>query len=460
MDINSESSNIIGNRASLLPANNNIRQLALDTIEAGINAVLPDKLISNKLAWGKTSFQVVDSKLNFNDYQQIYLIGVGKASLSMARPIYNRIGHFIEAGVLITDYLPEEPELGPVEVIEGGHPTPDKNGVEGTDRLLELAKIAGPDDLVITLISGGGSALACSPVQGLSLSDLVQATKVLINSGLPIDEINAVRKQLSRVKGGRLARRIHPAQGLTLIISDVAGNSLETIASGPTVPVQLSRSEAVELLKDHELMSDLPPVVQAVLLQNNKETTPKTVTAEEFLEFRMTNHIIGDNRTALESMARIADRNNFSPLILSSMIVGESSPVGALHGNLGRSVKVEGLPVEPPAALLSGGEVTVTVDSSSGTGGPNQEFVLSAAQQIDGLEDIAVIAVDSDGRDGATEAAGGVVDGQSYDRLNKKEVSSLDGHNSYPILNALGGLVETGYTGTNVNDLRAVIVGN
>ena len=320
---------------------------------------------------------------------------------------------------------------------ECGHPLPDEAGVRGAERIAELAQAAGADDLVLCLISGGASALLPLPVAGLSLAEKVEVTRQLLERGADIHQMNTVRKHLSRIKGGQLAAMASPATVISLILSDVIGDNLETIGSGPTAADPTTVLDAQAVLKRFGIEGR---VVESLC------ETPKTSAAE--------NHVIGSNRLALEAACRKARSLGYRTLLLSSSVQGETRDAAQVLASIAREVREHGHPVGAPACLLSGGETSVTL-RGTGRGGRNQEFALAAALAITGLDKTVMLACGTDGTDGPTDAAGGIVDGETADCGAR---AALDNNDSYRYLKSRDALVVTGPTGTNVMDIQVSLI--
>lgn len=449
---------MIKNREDLLKSGpRDTRELALDLFEAGISAALPGRAIENQLEIDDGLLTVGGKKYDLTEFDRILVLGGGKASLQMVRSLEEIFGRRISDGLVIVKSLEKETNPERIEVIEGSHPLPEAGGAEATEKLLEKARSADEKDLVICPISGGGSALLASPERGIGLGHLRDLTESLLESGVPIDDINTLRKNVSRIKGGKLARAIYPATTLSLIASDVVGNDLRYIASGPTVPDNSGPEDALEVIRQNGLEDDVPESILAGLRGQDRKKLEGPVDEEEFAKFDVTNKIIVSNETALSAIAVAAGKRNISNLVLSSRLEGESKDLGRFYGQIASSIHHEERPLDRPGLLLSGGETTVTLSESPGQGGPNQEFVLSAGLEIQGLPGAVIGALDSDGEDGSTELAGGLLDGSS---IPDPEVArtGLENHDSSRILEDLNGAVFTGATGTNVNDIRMALL--
>ncbi|MGC2204284.1 MAG: glycerate kinase [Stellaceae bacterium] len=380
------------------------------------------------------------------------VVGAGKASAAMAAALEAHWPGRL-SGIIVTRYGHAVP-CERIEIVEAGHPVPDEKGRQAAARILAMVRGLSEDDLVIALISGGGSALLSLPADGLTLADKQAVNRALLRSGAHIGEINTVRKHLSAIKGGRLAAAAYPAPIVTLVISDVPADDPSVIASGPTVPDPTTFSEAQAVLAKYGITEPLQ-VLQ--YLQRAEEDTPKPG------DPRLSNSrivMVATPQTSLEAAAEVARRAGVAPLILGNAIEGEAREVGRVMAGIARQTALYGQPALPPAALLSGGETTVTV-RGNGRGGRNVEFLLALAIELDGLPDVFALAADTDGIDGAEEVAGAVITPDTLARAEragmraKEKLAENDGH---AFFEALGDQVITGPTLTNVNDFRAILV--
>jgi len=380
------------------------------------------------------------------------VVGAGKASAAMAAALEAAWPHVDLSGVVVTRYGHAVP-TSRIEIIEASHPVPDDRSAEAAKRILAAVEGLTADDMVIALISGGGSALMVAPAEGMTLADKMAVNRALLASGATISEMNAVRKHLSRIKGGRLALAARPAKVVSLLISDVPGDDPSEIASGPTVADPSDIETVREIVSRYAL--DLPETVRMVLEKG--EETPKAGDIEEDIR------LIAAPSLALQAAADEALKLGLTPLILGDSLEGESKDVGAVMAGIALSVSRKGLPVKGPAVLLSGGETTVTIGKGpAGKGGRNTEFLLSLALTLKGADGIWAIAGDSDGIDGVEDAAGAMVTPDTLVRIRNAGVDprqSLVNHDSYTAFNAAGDLVVTGPTLTNVNDIRAILIG-
>ena len=380
------------------------------------------------------------------------VVGAGKASAAMAAALDKAWADVNLSGIVVTRYGHAVP-AGRIEIIEASHPVPDDMSAEAARRILAAVEGLTADDMVIALVSGGGSALMVAPAQGMTLADKMAVNRALLASGATISEMNAVRKHLSRIKGGRLALAAKPARVVSLLISDVPGDDPSEIASGPTVADPSDINNVREIVSRYAL--DLPENVRKVLEKG--EETPKAGDIEEDIR------LIATPSLALQAAADEAVKLGLTPLILGDSLEGESKDVGAVMAGIALSASRKGLPVKGPAVLLSGGETTVTIGKGlAGKGGRNTEFLLSLALTLKGAGGIWAIAGDSDGIDGVEDAAGAQVTPDTLARMRNAGADprqSLVGHDSYTAFKAVGDLVVTGPTLTNVNDIRAILIG-
>ncbi|MNL09063.1 putative hydroxypyruvate reductase [compost metagenome] len=396
--------------------------------------------------------KVLQHHLPYPPKGRCVVVGAGKASAAMAAALDKAWADVNLSGIVVTRYGHAVP-AGRIEIIEASHPVPDDMSAEAARRILAAVEGLTADDMVIALISGGGSALMVAPAEGMTLADKMAVNRALLASGATISEMNAVRKHLSRIKGGRLALAAKPARVVSLLISDVPGDDPSEIASGPTVADPSDINNVREIVSRYAL--DLPENVRKVLEKG--EETPKTGDIEEDIR------LIATPSLALQAAADEAVKLGLTPLILGDSLEGESKDVGAVMAGIALSASRKGLPVKGPAVLLSGGETTVTIGKGlAGKGGRNTEFLLSLALTLKGADGIWAIAGDSDGIDGVEDAAGALVTPDTLARMRNAGADprqSLVGHDSYTAFKAVGDLVVTGPTLTNVNDIRAILIG-
>ncbi|MDY6934785.1 MAG: glycerate kinase [Spirochaetota bacterium] len=392
-------------------------------------------------------------------YKRILVVGAGKATASMARAIEEIFGDNIDVGCIIVKYGYTE-GLKRIEIIEASHPLPDDHGLAGARRIRGLLMDAGEDDLVISLISGGGSALLPLPPDTILLEEKGETTNLLLRSGASIHEINSVRKHISLVKGGNLAKAAYPARVINLMISDVVGDDMDVIASGPFVPDNSSFNDAMSILKKYDIDQRVPGSVLDYIksgIEGNVEENP----GEDSAVFqRVTNHIIASNIIALRAAREESEGRGYNTIILSSFFEGETKDVAFFHYAIAKEIIESSNPISKPACVISGGETTVTV-SGSGIGGRNMEFAMHGAVYINGSNNITLASVGTDGTDGPTDAAGAIVDGNTMRIAAQNGIDIygyIENNDSYNLFKEVGGLVITGPTNTNVMDIRIMLL--
>lgn len=385
------------------------------------------------------------------------VIGAGKGSAQMAAAFERAWAEKYDApleGVVVTRYGYGAP-CERIEIIEAAHPVPDEAGLAASRRLFDAVSNLTEDDLVVALISGGGSALLPSPPDGLTLEDEITVNKALLASGAPISAMNAVRKHLSTIKGGRLAAAAHPATVFSLVVSDIPGDNPAFVASGPTVPDSTSRDEALKIIERYRL--DLP---EAVLdhIRSEAAHAPKP---DDKVFARNEVRVIASAAVSLEAAVKEAARHGVEAVILSDAMEGEAREVAHVHAAIAREVADRDRPFKKPVVILSGGETTVTIRGKGGKGGRNSEFLLSFALDIDGYDNIHALAADTDGIDGSEDNAGAFADGSTVSRLQKADedgAARLANNDAWTAFDSIGDLFVPGPTGTNVNDLRAILI--
>jgi glycerate 2-kinase len=436
-----------------------LKSIASEIFAAGIKAVDPEDCVKRSLRLDEGTLRIGDSVYNLNRINNLYVIGFGKASAAMARPVEAMLGDRIKDGLVITKYG-HGVSLECCRVLEAGHPVPDENGRRATEALLDLVGSATADDLILCLISGGGSALTPAPAEGIELADKQETTRLLLSCGATIHEINTLRKHLSKLKGGQLCRQANGATMVSLILSDVVGDNLDIIASGATAPDASTFNDCIEILLRYDLFEKIPGSVRSYLDQGRKGLVAETLKsgAPEFS--KVDNHIVGSLSEALNAAAQKARSLDFNPLLLSSTIQGEAREVAKVLASVAAEVSKHGQPISPPACLLSGGETTVTL-KGRGKGGRNMELALGAAQGLKGLSRTLLLSAGSDGTDGPTDAAGAFVDHTTVSRADALHISAFDHlaqNNAYPFFQKLGDLLITGPTRTNVMDLQIILI--
>jgi hydroxypyruvate reductase len=428
-------------------------------IQQVLRASDPRTLLLQKLSRHQNVFKAGRFRYNLTRYRHVYVVGAGKASGTMALALEEILGNRITDSLVVVKHGYTS-RVSRVRILEAAHPIPDRTGMRGAQEIISLLRKAGKDDLVIVLLSGGGSALMPLPVEGVTLAQKQRTTQLLLRSGASINEINVVRKHLSQVKGGRLLLYAAPAHVLTLILSDVLGNPLDTIASGPTFPDPSTYAEAIQILKKYWLWHRLPGPVQRHLIRGQRGTEDETLKPGNPI-FKNAQHlIIGDNRVTLKAAARAARAAGFKTQILTSTLKGEAREVACVFGSIARELQQGIKRSRGKACLLASGETTVTV-TGNGQGGRCQEFALAAAFEIAGLSHTRVVAFGTDGTDGPTDAAGAYVDEKTLRKAIRQgldPVRALHDHNSFPFFKALGQHIMTGPTGTNLNDLYLLFI--
>ena len=435
------------------------RAVALDLVNAALAAVDPAAAIKRFLRVDGNTLVVADRAYDLRKYRRLIVVGAGKAGAPMAQAVEDVLGDRVTAGLVNVKYGYIVPTRT-IELNQAGHPIPDEKGVAGARRMAQMVREATEDDLVIALISGGGSSLMVLPSDGTTLNDKRRLTDSLLRSGATINEINAVRKHLSQVKGGSLARLAAPADVITLMLSDVVGSPLDVIASGPTVPDTSTFQDAWRVIADHDLVDDLPKGIADRLqagLRGEIEETPKP---GDPIFAHCQNVVIASNEIAAKAVLEQASQDGLSTCLLSTFVEGEAREVARVVAGIAREIAYSGNPVHRPACVVLGGETTVTV-RGHGLGGRNQELALAAAIAIDGLRGAMIVTLATDGSDGPTDAAGAIVTGETYRTACQR---GLDPHrflvdnDSHHFFQQLGDLLVTGPTNTNVNDLTFVLV--
>lgn len=441
-----------------------MKRTAKAIFSKALSAVDPSKILKERIRIERDRLSIKmqgDSEKIFDlkAFHKIVLVGTGKASSSMARAIEELFGDRMTKGVITTKYGHLLP-LKQTQTIEAGHPIPDRKGYEGAKKIQRLLKESGPNDLVIFLLSGGGSALLPFPADGIELKEKQEVTQLLLDSGADIKEINTVRKHISWMKGGWVAKWAYPSTVIALILSDVVGDQLDVIGSGPTVPDLSTFEEAWEILKKYGLLNEIAPSIRKHLQSGREGKVEETPKPGEAAFEKVSNILIGSNILALREAKKEAESLGFNTLILSSSIEGETREASRFHTALAKEVISSGNPIPRPACILSGGETTVTV-KGKGLGGRNQEFVLAGALEISGAEKVVLLSGGTDGTDGPTDASGALADHTTVHRaktmgLNPK--AHLENNDAYPFFQKLGDLLITGPTHTNVMDVRIILV--
>ena len=429
-------------------------------MDAALEAANPRTIIRKHVKVQGDKLIVDDLTYSLRHYRRILVLGAGKASGFMAEEIEKLLGPKIAQGIVIVpDYLKPWPKGRRIAYVGSSHPIPTEKTVHRTAQLARLAKSAGKDDLAIMVLSGGASSLMELPLSGLTLSDLRKTTDLLLKSGAKIQEINTVRRHLSQIKGGRLAEMLRCADLLTLIISDAIGDELDAIGSGPTAPDPTTYMDARRVLENYNIWLKIPARVGKTIEQRVNGGFSETPKSGDRTFRKVRNVIVGNNGQSCEEVVRHLKRSGYAASILSTHLVGEAREAGSILGSVLTDMRNNRRPTSPPAAMVCGGETTVTI-TGNGKGGRNQELALAAALAIDGTENVVVGSLATDGVDGLTDAAGAIVDGTTVSRGQKLGLSAEDylkNNDSYNFLKRTGDLVKTGPTGTNVNDVMILI---
>jgi len=439
--------------------NQKARILALESLESALNAVDPKEIIRSQLLLRNSTLKVDGYSFDLKHFQSIYVVGGGKASGSMAEAVEQVLGNLVTNGhVNVQRGSKHKTDI--IRLHEASHPIPDESGVKGTRRMLKIVEQAKRDDLIICLISGGGSSLMPLPRDEISIADKRRITDDLLMCGGTINEINTVRKHISDFKGGWLAKKAYPAPILNLILSDVVGDPLEFIASGPTVPDSTTFSDAIKVLRKYGLWDKAPASIRKVLSDGEKALIPETPKAEDEAFKRVYNVVVGNSRLASSAACKQLKSSGLNTVLLTSTMEGEARHVGAMLASIAREVFISGNPVLKPAGIVAGGETTVTV-SGKGSGGRNQEIALAAALKLRSMDGVAVASLNTDGIDGPTDAAGAIADGKTLAKAVEMGLDPgefLAENNSYNFFSKLDDLLFTGPTNTNVNDLSVIVV--
>ncbi|MBC2716553.1 MAG: glycerate kinase [Desulfobacteraceae bacterium] len=436
-----------------------MRQDAATIFNSALSAVNAFSAVKKYCRLKEDTFYIDQFPVNLKRCNNIYIIGAGKASAFMGAAIEEILSAKITDGVINVKYDHTVP-LKKIKLVEAGHPIPDENGRTGALQILHLVEKAKKNDLIICLISGGGSALLPLPAPPLTLADKQKTIRTLLSCGATINEINALRKHMSLIKGGRLAEKAWPATLITLIVSDVVGNPLNVIASGPTVGDPSTFHDGMDIIRKYDIINRIPPSVAEHFkkgIDGKIKDTPKPGDRTFDKTFNL---IIGSNIEALSAARKISESLGYNTLILSSMIEGDTREAAHFHTAIAKEIRKTGNPVPLPACILSGGETTVIL-KGNGKGGRNQEFALMSALDIKDENRMAILSGGTDGTDGPTDAAGAIIDSNTIEKAldsGLNPVAFLENNDSYHFFQKTGDLLKTGATGTNVMDLRIVLV--
>ena len=437
-----------------------MKQTAIDIFTEAVRAADPCDGITRAVSVDDNSLVIDGVSYTHDSYDRIIVVGAGKASARMGKALETILGDRIDGGWINTKYGHGE-FLKKITVHECGHPVPDENGQKGAAEIIGLLERADARTLVIALISGGGSALSPAPVDGVTLREKQEVTRLLLNAGATIEELNAVRKHLSVLKGGGMARLASPARLHVLILSDVIGDRLDTIASGPAVADETTFGFCVGLCQHNGVLKLMPDSVRNRFNKGILGLIPETAkSGDSFLDFAV-NTLVGNNHISVNAASEKARDLGYTVMVLTTVLEGEASQAGTFFASIASEIHATGNPASPPVCIIAGGETTVTV-RGNGSGGRNQEMALAAVPRIAGMRDTVFLSGGTDGTDGPTDAAGGVVDGFTYQSGKLKHLDVYDflaRNDSYHYLKDVDGLLVTGPTGTNVMDIQVLLVG-
>jgi hydroxypyruvate reductase len=442
-----------------------LRRDALAIFESALRAADAGAAVERSLQFESTRkgdfLDIAGRRIPMGRFERIFVVAAGKAAAPMAAAVERILApRGVTCGVAVVKRGHATSRPASIAVREAGHPIPDQPGVSAAHEIEDLLRIANARDLVIVLISGGASALLAAPAPPLTLRDKQRMTDLLLRAGADIFALNIVRKHLSSLKGGRLAVLAYPATVVTLMLSDVIGDPVSVIGSGPTAPDESTFGDALRVVADYGLTAKAPRAVMDHLERGARGLIPETPKPDDPLFANVQNVVIASNRQALLAAAKAAKRLGYRPILLSSSMRGEARAVAGVHAEIVREILTSGHPAPPPVCLLSGGETTVTV-RGHGRGGRNQEFALAAAIQLHGLARWLLLSAGTDGTDGPTDAAGAIASGNTVDRAERAGLAvaeSLEANDSYTVFQSIEELVKTGPTGTNVMDVNLFLV--
>ena len=431
-------------------------------VAAAIAAVDPYQAVLRAVQRDGDYLRIGEQSFDLRAIRRLKAVGMGKAGRAMLQALNDALGDRLAGGMVIAKHAaPPYEEIGRARLLAGGHPAPDANSIEAGRQLLAELEGGTADDLTICLISGGGSALAAAPAEGIALADLQALTNHLLACGATVNEINCLRKHLDRVKGGGVARQAAPARLVSLILSDVIGSPLDVIASGPSVPDPSTYADAWQIIQKYHLEASLPPAIGRRLQRGLAGDLPETLKPGDPIFARTTNLVVGSNDQAAQAALARARQFGYHTLLLSTYLQGEARSAGQFLAAIARQIAASGEPLPRPACLVAGGETTVTLHGS-GKGGRNQELALGAAAELAGLPETVLLSFGTDGEDGPTDAAGAAVTGETLGRaasLGLKPALFLQNNDAYHFFASLGDLLRPGPTGTNVNDLTFLFSG-
>lgn len=434
------------------------RKQCIDIFHEALQAANPYKCVSDKLSLKNNKLIIDSKKYDLDSFKNVYVIAFGKASTEMALSLEHSLGAFITDGIVVSNH-DSPPAYKKFQYMKSSHPIPDEKSMKAAKKVVELLEKTTSDDLVIFLISGGGSSMLALPADGLSLHDKRNVTEMLLKSGVDTYGLNTIRKHISKIKGGGLLKKAQPSQVVTLILSDVVGDKLDGIASGPTVPDETTFKECWKVIEALRLEHRIPPQVVIHLERGNMGEIPDTLKAKDVDRNKVQTVIVGSNLKSLVAAKKKAKEIGYNAIVLSSQVNGEAREVAKVISSIAFEIEKFGLPIKRPACIIFGGETTVTVEGT-GKGGRNTETALSFAMEIIN-HDIIGLFCGTDGIDGPTDAAGAICDGNTRKRSRKMDVSAreyITNNDSYHFFDKMGDLMVTGPTGTNVMDLGIVLI--
>jgi glycerate 2-kinase len=440
------------------------KEAVLSILHAALQAVDPVQAVTRHIRLDASqNLLVQDRSYQLDRYRRVLVVGAGKAGAPMTEAVVNLLEDRLERAIVVVKEgyaninLPHRLS-NRVSLIEAGHPIPDMRGQEGAQQILELLKSTTEEDLVICLISGGGSAIISSPIRPMNISDIQEMTSLLLHCGASIEEINTLRKHTEQLKGGQLARLASPAQVISLILSDVVGNPLEVIASGPTVPDSSTYEQALAIIDNYQLRQEMPDRIINHLEKGKRKEVIDTPKPGDPIFNRVQNVITGSNYLAAQASLDEAKKHKFNTQLLTTYLQGEARQAGRFMAAIVRQIADSQQPIQRPACLICGGETTVTIQGV-GTGGRNMEMALGTVMDLHDISNIMFITLATDGGDGPTDAAGAIVTGETLQRsqqLGMNPLEYLNNNDSYTYFNTLGDIIKTGPTQTNVNDLSFI----
>ncbi len=443
----------------MMPKMSNLKIHGFEILNFAINSVKPDRLIKDSITLSGNCLKIKNTIYQLEDYKNIYVIGAGKASAYMASAVENLLGSWITDGIVVAKY-DHKTVCKKIKILEAGHPNLDKKSLAAADEILKLLSKTGKDDLVIFLLSGGGSSVLEKLPPEIPLEDFIKLNNTLINCGADITEINRVRKKISLIKGGKLAKYIYPSECITLIISDVIGDDIGFIASGPTYPDETKIGDLFEIFDKYKIMNDVPVSILKYLDSQNRSPDDADIGDKKYFE-KIKHFIIGSNKIALLSALNLASEFGYDSKIISDRIEGEAKTIGREISNIIKSAFETASERKNPVCILFGGETIVNV-IGSGKGGRNQELVLSALLELGEVTaNFLLISCGTDGTDGPTDAAGAYIDNSTWtkiEELNLLPSVYLNNNDSYNFFSKIGQLIKTGPTGTNVMDIIIILV--